>query len=155
MDRPVIIHPASILASLEYLFETQYFTNQERTIGCLLGYKKKKILSCNSSFRVPFEENTSIWFVDHSFIDQMLEMYKKINKRESLIGWYSSSNKLLTNDMAINKIFYSYTDNPVLVLIKVDRGLNGFVLEAYLSRKNSEGHDFFQKKKYFYWDARI
>lgn len=146
MNKPVYIHPVAILASLEYLYETQYFLNQKRTVGCLLGSNKKKILSCNSSFRIPFEEDNSIWFIDHSFIDKMLEMHKKINKRETLIGWYSSCNKILSNDQAINRVFYPYTEKPILVLIKVDEKVNGLVLEAYVFRKNLEGSNLFQKK---------
>lgn len=113
-----------------------------------MGSEKKKVLSCLSSFKVPFEEDGSIWFIDHSFIDKMLEMHKKINKRENLVGWYSFDEKITENDSDINQIFCSYVKRPLFILIWVDRYINGLMLEAYsLKKQESLRQRVFQKKK--------
>ena len=119
-----------------------------------MGSEKKKVLSCLSSFKVPFEEDGSIWFIDHSFIDKMLEMHKKINKRENLVGWYSFDEKITENDSDINQIFCSYVKRPLFILIWVDRYINGLMLEAYsLKKQESLRQRVFQKKKNFYRNA--
>ena len=149
MDKSIFIHPIAILGCLNDLDENQFSDNKTRIVGGILGAQKKKIISCNSSFKVPFEEDKSIWFIDHSFIDKMLEMHKKINKREVLIGWYSFCKKIMDNDTSINEIFYSYSTKPLFILIWVDKFVNGLVLEAYSVKKSkSSEYELFQKKKY-------
>jgi len=119
-----------------------------KTVGCILGSAKKKILSCNSSFKVPFEEDKSIWFIDHSFIDKMLEMHKKINKREIFMGWFSFFKEIVHNDLKINQIFHSYTEKPLFFLFWVDIFINGLVIETYSDKKLYSGiSKFFQRKK--------
>lgn len=50
-----------------------------------------------ASFAVPFEEDDkdpSIWFLDHNFLEQMHGMFKKVNAREKIIGWYSTGPRI-------------------------------------------------------------
>lgn len=78
----------------------------------------------------------------------MLEMHKKINRRECLIGWYSFCEKITDNDFNINQIFSGYIEKPLFILIWVDRNINGLVLEAYsIKKQNFQKFQFFQKKK--------
>jgi 26S proteasome regulatory subunit N8 len=49
----------------------------------------------------------------------MNDMFKKINAREKLIGWYHSGPKLRAADLEINELFKRYTPNPLLVIIDV------------------------------------
>lgn len=77
----------------------------------------------------------------------MLMLHNKINKRESLIGWYSFCKKIMDNDLIINKILYSYTKKPLFILLWVDRFINGLIVEAYFGKKfNSDRNGIFQKK---------
>jgi len=42
---------------------------------------------------VPFEEDSqdpSIWFLDHSYLENIFAMFRKVNARERIVGWYSS-----------------------------------------------------------------
>lgn len=46
---------------------------------------------------MPFEEDDkdpSIWFLDHNFLEQMHAMFKKVNAREKIIGWYSTGPRI-------------------------------------------------------------
>jgi hypothetical protein len=50
-----------------------------------------------ASFAVPFEEDDkdpSIWFLDHNFLENMHGMFKKVNAREKIIGWYSTGPRI-------------------------------------------------------------
>jgi len=148
MNKSIFIHPEAVLSALESIDENQFLDNRRKTVGCILGSTRKRILSCNSSFKVPFEEDKSIWFIDHSFIDKMLEMHKKINKRETLLGWFSFCNNIMPNDQVINDIFYSYTEKPLFFLLWVDKFINGLVLETYSVKKVcSDTTNFFHRKK--------
>jgi 26S proteasome regulatory subunit N8 len=85
---------------------------------------------------VPFEEeekDPSVWFLDHNFVENMNDMFKKINAREKLIGWYHSGPKLRASDLEINELFKRYTPNPLLVIIDVQPKEVGVPTDAYFA----------------------
>lgn len=131
------IHPIAILGvvkkknSLTYLEE-----KSKRIIGCLLGYKHKNIISCTSSFNIPFEEeiNGNSWFIDHNFIEKMADMHKKVNTKESVVGWYSNSEQINKNDLNINQIFSGYLECPIQLLIWANDKTKGFFIDAFFTK---------------------
>jgi 26S proteasome regulatory subunit N8 len=85
---------------------------------------------------VPFEEDEkdpSVWFLDHNFVESMNDMFKKVNAREKLIGWYHSGPKLRASDLEINELFKRYTPNPLLVIIDVQPKEVGVPTDAYFA----------------------
>ncbi len=85
---------------------------------------------------VPFEEDDkdpSVWFLDHNYVELMNDMFKKINAREKLIGWYHSGPKLRASDLEINELFKRYTPNPLLVIIDVQPKEAGVPTDAYFA----------------------
>lgn len=60
-------------------------------------------------------------------------MFKKINAREKLIGWYHSGPKLRASDLEINELFKRYTPNPLLVIIDVQPKEAGVPTDAYFA----------------------
>ena len=85
---------------------------------------------------VPFEEDDrdpSVWFLDHNYIESMSDMFKKVNAREKLIGWYHTGPKLRASDLEINDLFKRYTPNPLLVIINVQPIEVGIPTDAYFA----------------------
>jgi proteasome lid subunit RPN8/RPN11 len=85
---------------------------------------------------VPFEEDDkdpSVWFLDHNYVESMNDMFKKVNAREKLIGWYHSGPKLRASDLEINELFKRYTPNPLLVIIDVQPKEAGVPTDAYFA----------------------
>lgn len=85
---------------------------------------------------MPFEEDEkdpSVWFLDHNYVESMNEMFKKVNAREKLIGWYHSGPKLRASDLEINELFKRYTPNPLLVIIDVQPKESGVPTDAYFA----------------------
>lgn len=85
---------------------------------------------------VPFleqETNPPVWYLDHDYVDQMRGMFKKVNAKEKLIGWYHSGPKLRSSDMAINELFKRYTPDPLLVIIDVEPKDVGIPTDAYFA----------------------
>lgn len=88
------------------------------------------------SSTVPFEEDDkdpSVWFLDHNYVESMNDMFKKINAREKLIGWYHSGPKLRASDLEINELFKRYTPNPLLCIIDVQPKEAGVPTDAYFA----------------------
>jgi len=91
-------------------------------VGVLLGEQRQGRVDVTSSFAVPFEEDDAdngIWFLDHSYLENMYRMSKKISAKEKVIGWYSTGPKLRECDIDIHELFYAYTPEPVLVIVDV------------------------------------
>lgn len=85
---------------------------------------------------VPFEEDDkdpSVWFLDHNYVESMNDMFKKVNAREKLIGWYHSGPKLRASDLEINELLKRYTPNPLLVIIDVQPKESGVPTDAYFA----------------------
>ena len=85
---------------------------------------------------VPFEEDDkdpSVWFLDHNYVESMNDMFKKVNAREKLIGWYHSGPKLRASDLEINELLKRYTPNPLLVIIDVQPKEAGVPTDAYFA----------------------
>lgn len=74
-----------------------------------------------------------MWFLDHNYVESMREMFKKVNAREKLIGWYHSGPKLRASDLQINELFKRYTPNPLLVIIDVQPKEVGVPTDAYFA----------------------
>ncbi|WVZ05997.1 hypothetical protein V8G54_019343 [Vigna mungo] len=86
------------------------------------------------SGRLPFEEDDkdpSIWFLDHNYHESMFSMFKRINAKEHVVGWYSTGPKLRENDLDIHGLFNDYVPNPVLVIIDVEPKELGIPTKAY------------------------
>lgn len=96
----------------------------------------KTIISnlCTSLFTVPFDEDDkdkSVWFLDHDYLENMYGMFKKVNAREKVVGWYHTGPKLHQNDVAINELIRRYCPNSVLVIIDAKPKDLGLPTEAY------------------------
>jgi 26S proteasome regulatory subunit N8 len=63
----------------------------------------------------------------------MNDMFKKVNAREKLIGWYHSGPKLRASDLEINELFKRYHPNPLLVIIDVQPKETGVPTDAYFA----------------------
>jgi len=58
-------------------------------------------------------------------------MFKKVNAREKVVGWYHTGPKLHQNDVAINELIRRYCPNSVLVIIDAKPKDLGLPTEAY------------------------
>ena len=66
-------------------------------------------------------------------------MFKKVNAKEKIVGWYHTGPKLHQNDIQINDKIRSYCPNSVLVIIDAEPKTVGLPTEAY--RAVEEVHD--------------
>ena len=81
---------------------------------------------------MPFDEdqrNPEVWFLDHSYLENMAAMFRKVNcknlvnisikikclflARERIVGWYHTGPKLYRNDMKIHELIGQHCANPV------------------------------------------
>ena len=158
VTRNVSVAPLVLLSAADHYGRSAKGT-RKRVVGVLLGQNDGKNVRVSNSFAgenshllflfkscgvgllrmwliVPFEEDDkdpSVWFLDHNYVESMNDMFKKINAREKLIGWYHSGPKLRASDLEINELFKRYTPNPLLVIIDVQPKEAGVPTDAYFA----------------------
>mmetsp|Transcript_4491 Transcript_4491/g.6067 ORF Transcript_4491/g.6067 Transcript_4491/m.6067 type:complete len:310 (-) Transcript_4491:169-1098(-) len=129
----VIVHPLVLLSVVDHYTRVAKDT-RKRVVGILLGHSSKGQLDITNSYAVPFEEDEkdhAIWFLDHSYHENLCAMFKKINAKEVVVGWYSTGPKLREADLDIHDLITSYTPNPVLVVVDVQPTELGIPTKAY------------------------
>ncbi|XVF24049.1 hypothetical protein REPUB_Repub13aG0093100 [Reevesia pubescens] len=129
----VIVHPLVLLSIVDNYNRVAKDT-RKRVVGVLLGSSFKGTVDVTNSYAVPFEEDEkdpSIWFLDHNYHESMFSMFKRINAKEHVVGWYSTGPKLRENDLDIHGLFNDYVPNPVLVIIDVQPKELGIPTKAY------------------------
>ena len=88
---------------------------KKRAVGILLGQDNGKVINVANSFAMPFEEDerdARTWFLDHNYVEAMDAMFRKVNARERLIGWYHTGPKLRSSDLEINEVIKRYVRHP-------------------------------------------
>ncbi|KAM7467995.1 hypothetical protein LguiB_015557 [Lonicera macranthoides] len=140
----VIVHPLVLLSIVDNYNRVAKDT-RKRVVGVLLGSSFKGTVDVTNSYAgllylncvvddLPFEEDDkdpSIWFLDHNYHESMFSMFKRINAKEHVVGWYSTGPKLRENDLDIHGLFTDYVPNPVLVIIDVQPKELGIPTKAY------------------------
>jgi len=119
--KSVVIHPLVLLSTVDQYNRLAKDT-PKRVLGVLLGEVRRGVVDVTNSFAVPFEEDEttpSIWFLDHNFLENMFAMFKKVNARENIVGWYSTGPLIRPSDLDIHLLLRKYTPNPTYVIIDV------------------------------------
>ena len=81
MPTSVVVHPIVLLSVVDHYNRVAKDTNK-RVVGCLLGTTWKGTVDATNSFAIPFEEDEkdpSVWYLDHNFMENMYDMFRKVN----------------------------------------------------------------------------
>lgn len=139
----VVVHPLVLLSVVDHFNRMGKIGHQDRVVGILLGsWKEKGVLDVSNSFAVPFDEDEkdkSVWFLDHDYLENMYSMFKKVNARERIVGWYHTGPNLHPSDIPINELVRRYCSTSVLVIIDAQLLSIGLPTEAYIAVE--EVHD--------------
>jgi len=131
----VIVHPLVLLSAVDH-YNRVAKDSKKRVVGVLLGESFKGRIDVSNSFAVPFEEDakeSNIWYLDHSFLESMSQMFRKVNAKERIVGFYSTGPKIRSNDLELDTLFRKYCTNPVLVIIDIRPDTQGIPTQAYYS----------------------
>lgn len=139
----VIVHPMVLLSVVDHFNRLQKTGYRRRTVGVMLGScQSKGVLDVSNSFAVPFDEDpkdNEVWYIDSDYLETMYHMFKKVNAKEKIVGWYHTGPKLHSNDIKINDLMRTFCADSVLVIIDTESNSVGIPTEAYYSVE--EVHD--------------
>ncbi|CAK7903209.1 26S proteasome regulatory subunit Rpn8p [[Candida] anglica] len=136
LSKTVTVSPLVLLSVVDH-YNRVAKDSRKRVVGVVLGDNTEAdTIHVTNSFAIPFEEdekNPGVWFLDHNYIESMSEMFKKINAKERLLGWYHSGPRLRPSDLKINDVFKKYTSNPLLLIVDVQPRDVGIPTDAYFA----------------------
>jgi 26S proteasome regulatory subunit N8 len=141
----VIVHPLVLLNVVDHYSRVSKVGAVKRVVGILLGsWQTKDVLDVSNSFAVPFDEDDkdpNVWFLDNDYLASMYTMFKKVNAKEKIVGWYHTGPKLHHNDILINDLVkkQSLSQNTVLVIVDVKLKQDVLPTQAYVEVE--EVHD--------------
>jgi 26S proteasome regulatory subunit N8 len=143
IPKQVVVHPIVLLSIVDHYNRLAKGSKKDKwVVGTLLGEYEKGILNITNCFAVPFEEDEEIQYLDHIYHEEMYLMFRKINSKEKIVGWYSSGPTIWKSDIEINEKLRNYNSNPVFVVAKVQENDQlSIPTEAYCSIQevNEEG----------------
>jgi len=76
-------------------------------------------------------------------------MFKKVNAREAVVGWYSTGPRIREADLDINHLISRFCDNPVLVICEVQPNEIGLPITAYYAKEEVKEDGTEKSKKVF------
>ncbi|KAL5466886.1 hypothetical protein EMCRGX_G031044 [Ephydatia muelleri] len=130
----VVVHPIVLLSVVDHFHRLSKTGNEKRVVGILLGSWRKDTVDIATSFAVPFDEDErdpTVWFLDHDYLENMAAMFRKVNSRERIVGWYHTGPKLHWNDIFIHELVGKYCNNPILVIVGAKVQDVGLPTDAY------------------------
>eukprot|EP00919_Chromeraceae_sp_WS-2016_P033182 GHVR01078411.1.p2 GENE.GHVR01078411.1~~GHVR01078411.1.p2 ORF type:complete len:294 (-),score=46.13 GHVR01078411.1:1600-2481(-) len=146
-DRQVVVHPLVLLSAVDHYNRIAQGTNK-RVVGALLGEYIGSNIDVTNAYAVPFEEDprdSNIWFLDHNFHESMYLMFRKVNAKESIVGWYSTGPKIKPADLKIHEVFRRYCAQPVYVIIDVKPKAETLPTDAYFSLEEPTSNKMFRR----------
>ncbi|KAI0141670.1 JAB1/Mov34/MPN/PAD-1 ubiquitin protease-domain-containing protein [Xylariaceae sp. FL1272] len=138
----VTIQPQAILSILDHAVRRDIPAtpaSSSRVIGALIGTRSEdgSDVSVVSSFAIPHTENEDQVEVDVEYQKNMLALHLKVNPREVLLGWYTTSHELNSFSALIQNFFASpetgtFPHPAVHLTVSTDPGAD-VQLRAYIS----------------------
>ena len=98
----IVVHPLVLLSTVDHFNRVD---TGRRVVGVLLGENQGDgRVDITNSFAVPFEEDRddpSVWFLDHVYLEEMGDMFHRINAKERIVGFYSTGPEIKPADLGI------------------------------------------------------
>jgi 26S proteasome regulatory subunit N8 len=145
--KDVVVHPIVLLSVVDH-YNRVAKGSTKRVIRTLLGEIYDLKIHITNCFAIPFEEDArdpQVWFVDHNFHEQMFSMFKKVNQKERVVGWYSSGPKIKASDLSIHELYRRYCPEPILLVMDVQPKDIELPMEAYYSVQEQTSDEVFKR----------
>ncbi|CDW60742.1 26S proteasome non ATPase regulatory subunit 7 [Trichuris trichiura] len=148
----VIVHPLVMLSVVDHFNRVYKATQATRVVGVLLGtVMPNRVVNVSNCFGLPFEEedtSNGVWFIDLDYLENMYAMFRKVNARESIVGWYHSGPNLYKNDVEVNETLKKFIDTPVLIVVRAKPMEVGSPLTAYIEMEEVQEDGSTTKKTF-------
>jgi len=123
------LHPAVVLAILDHYKRRN--EDQFRVVGTLLGEKQGNSVVIKNSFPMPHSEKEDQVTMDMEYHSSMLDLHKRVNPRETVVGWYATGDQINYISSLVHDVYKTFLPNPVHLVVDVAMTNNRLGLRAY------------------------
>jgi len=143
----VTVHPLVLLSAADHYHRVARGT-RKRAVGVLLGTVSRGRVDATNSFAVPFEEdikNPAVFYLDHNYLENMLGMFRKVNAKERVVGFYSTGPEIRPNDLRIHSLLKRFIPKgtitpPIFCIIDVRPDRQSIPTTSYRVVEEVEEH---------------
>ena len=144
------IHPTAVFSILGACNRRSSDPNKLRVIGALLGVSKDGIVEITDSFTLLVDESLVSLKVtiDQAYYQKMYSYHKRVNSKETLVGWYSTSAPngalIIETTSHIHDFFKAQVKQPVHVVVDTTFVSGNISIRGFLGQqlKVGDNHAF-------------
>ncbi|CAB9518143.1 factor 3 subunit F [Seminavis robusta] len=135
----LVVHPLVLLHVLDH--HTRRQETDGRVIGTLLGRRDGDKIEVTNCFAVPHAERGDEVAIGKDFNKQMLALYNRTNRKETVVGWYASAalsegKGLIADTSSLIHEFYageSDEGDPVHLVVDTRMQTDSIAIRAFRS----------------------
>jgi len=114
-NNSVTVNPVVLFSILDHSLRLR--ENETIAVGALLGSRSDNgEIEIRNSFPIPLKNVNDEISIDKEYFKEMLTLHKRVNSKETVIGWYSTGNEITDITNNIHNTFPSEVE-PVLLLV--------------------------------------
>lgn len=91
------------------------------------------VLSADTPHPPVFSLSNRQVFVNMEFHSSMVELHRRVNPKEVIVGWYATGNAITQHSVLIHEFYGRETDVPVHMTINTDLTAPDMAIRAYVS----------------------
>lgn len=100
------------------------------------------------------QQQQAVFYLDHNYLESMLIMFRKVNAKERVVGFYSTGPQIRPNDLRIYDLVNKFTSgsaySPVFCIIDIRPNRQSIPTTAYkVVEEVSSGNDSNQRNRQF------
>jgi len=139
---PVVkVHSTAVFSILHSYMRSGLETN---VFGSLLGVVKEGSVEIFDAFQVPFFEKAEgeilTVVIDEEYQKKMYDFHRRINKRETIVGWFSTTSAARSNNADTshlkNEYYSKICKRPIFLMVDTTlTNIDNFILRAFIDKK--------------------
>ncbi|CAH1390176.1 unnamed protein product [Nezara viridula] len=131
LNLTVKVHPV-VLFQIVDAYERRN-ADAHRVIGTLLGSVEKGVVEVTNCFCVPHKEYEEMVEAELNYAMDLYEMNLKVNKQESIVGWWATGNEVTSHSSVIHEYYARECSNPVHMTLDTTLQGSHMGIRAYLN----------------------
>jgi COP9 signalosome complex subunit 6 len=153
----LLLHPVVVINISDHWTRSKVQNNFEnpRVIGALMGLQTGRTVEISNSFELAYDVVDGNVVIEHQYLVQKQEQFRKVFPTLDFLGWYSSGSSVHAADMEIHKQFFGINESPLFLLLDPiacarpdTKDLPIYILESELKIVNEQPSLVFVKVNY-------
>mmetsp|Transcript_1171 Transcript_1171/g.1338 ORF Transcript_1171/g.1338 Transcript_1171/m.1338 type:complete len:334 (+) Transcript_1171:23-1024(+) len=122
----VFLHPLVLVAISDHYTREKVRKKIEkpRAVGALLGVQTGRKVEVKTCYELVCTLVDGKWIIDTEYLNTKTEQIKEVFKTYDFLGWYSTGDALLPEDIEIQKQLLELNENPLYLLLGTNIAMN-------------------------------